>query len=86
MRPRQRADYKPVTDKLFQEMAADKTGRAGDRDTKRVTQSRDVRLRRSQELMPTVAVDARSVVSSDAAYMRRACEREGLPDEVRGNA
>jgi len=82
----QRADYKPVTDKLFQEMGADKPGCAGDRDTQRSTQRRDVRLRRDQGLPPTVAVDARLVVSSDAAYMRRACEREGLPDEVRGNA
>jgi hypothetical protein len=82
----QRADYKPVTGKLFQQVGADKPGRAGDRDTKRSTQRHGVRLRRDQELLPTVVVDARSVLSSDAAYMRRACEREGFPDEVRGNA
>jgi hypothetical protein len=83
-RARQRADRVTGMNEMFEQVSANETGRARDRNaTDALAYFRCARLR--QEPVPPAARET-SALSSDAAYMRRACERDGLPDEVRGNA
>lgn len=70
---------------LGEQMCTDESGCAGDGDTKR-THRGDTRLERfGQELLPVEELAA-AAASREAAYIRRACERDGFPDDVRGNA
>ena len=81
---RQRPNDVTRSGEMLDQMSADEARRTGDRNAARAL-VRDRCIRLCQEAVPPAARDA-SPFSSDAAYMRRACERDGLPDDVRGNA
>src|SRR4051812_9626427 len=75
---RERAHDDVFARKRLQQMCADETGGTGDRN------SPNGGACRTQEFVPVAL--AALAASSDAAYMRRACDRDGLPEDVRGNA
>src|SRR5262245_6033430 len=76
MRTCERADRVAACAQLRKQMCTDESARARYGDAEGL----------GQEPVPAEEIAAPAAASSDAAYIRRADEREGLPEDVRGNA